>query len=391
MNQRQSFPASATALAVLALVLGLSACSASDRSAEARPAAPAASSGGKEEGLHLSADEAQRAGIRLETLSLQPQAGAVTVTATIKANQDRYARVAPRIEGRVVAAPAKLGDRVAQGQALATLDSVALGEAEAALREAQAAHRVAEAEYRRAQGLVAQEIIPQRDWLRARGDYEKSSSQLDAARDRLRLLGASIDGAGGRATFQLRSPLAGTVIQKDATVGELATPAVPVFTVADLSTLWIEANLTEDLLARVRPGASAIVTVAAWPGERFAGKVTYIAGVLDKDTHAIPARIEVDNRDGRLKPEMFATALVDSGQAGAAALSVPDGAVILLQGQPTVFVLARGAYEPRPVEIGDKLGGRTRVTAGLKTGDQVVASGAYALKARLLKSQISEE
>lgn len=394
MKTSRLFKASAVALAVLALALA--GCTGSDKEAakvpEARPAAAAAGVAAKDEGLRLTPDEAQRAGIRLETLALQPHAGAVLVTATIKANQDRYAHVAPRIEGRIVSAPARLGDRVRAGQVLATFDSVALGEAEAALREAQSAHRIAEAEYRRAEGLAAQEIIPQRDFLRARGDYEKASSERDAARDKLRLLGASPDPKGGaQALFQLRAPLDGTVIQKDATVGELATPAAPVFTVADLSTLWIEANLAEDMLARVRVGASAAVTVAAYPGERFAGKLTYISGVLDKDTHVVPARIEVDNADGRLKPEMFATATIATDQAGAPALSVPDAAVILLQGQPVVFIARHGAYAPNPVELGDKLGGRTFVKSGLKAGDEVVASGTYALKARLLKSQIGEE
>jgi len=387
--------AGAAALAVLAaLALALAGCDGAGRpAAKAAEASAAASAGADPDpGLRLTPDEARRAGIRLETLALQPHAGAVLVTATIKANQDRYAHVAPRIEGRIVSAPARLGDRVRTGQTLATFDSVALGEAEAALREAQSAHRIAQAEYRRAEGLAAQEIIPQRDYLRARGDYEKASSELDAARDKLRLLGASPGPeGGGQALFQLRAPLDGTVIQKDATVGELATPASPVFTVADLSTLWIEANLAEDMLARVRVGASAAVTVAAYPGERFAGRLTYISGVLDKDTHAVPARIEVGNADGRLKPEMFATATIATGQAAAPSLSVPDAAVILLQGQPTVFVAQHGAYVPKPVEPGDSLGGRTFVKSGLKAGDQVVASGTYALKARLLKSQISEE
>jgi len=382
------------AFALCALCTLLAACSGSDKPG-ASAAAPASSpaGGGREAevdaGLKLTAEEAERAGIRTETLAPSAGVEVVTATATIKANQDRFARVAPRVEGRIVSVTANLGDKVAVGQPLAALDSVALGEAQAALREAQSAHRIAEAEYRRAEGLAAQEIIPQRDYLRAKGDFEKSASELEAARGKLRLLGAA-PGNGG-ATFELRAPLAGTVIHRDATVGELATPSTPVFTVADLSHLWIEANLAEDTLARVRVGAPASVTVGAYPGERFGGKVTYIAGVLDKETHSVPARIEVGNADGRLKPEMFATAAIETGRAGAPSLSVPDASVILLQGQPTVFLAGHGGYEPHPVQLGDKLGGRTVVEAGLKAGDQVVTAGTYALKARLLKSQISEE
>jgi len=181
------------------------------------------------------------------------------------------------------------------------------------------------------------------------------------------------------------------VIQKKATVGELGTPSEALFTVADLSKVWIEANLTEDTLSKVHVGSSATVTVTAYPGERFAGRVTYVASLLDKDSRTIPARIEVENKDGRLKPEMFATATIDTNGAKREALSVPDAAILLLQGQPTIFVEEHGGYEARAIEPGDKLSGRTVIKSGVAAGERVVTAGAYALKARLLKSQISDE
>lgn len=343
----------------------------------------------KETGIQLSAEEMTRAGVQVQAVQPQTAPGLVSVTATIKANQDRWARVAPRVEGRIVRVMANLGDGVKAGQALATLDSVALGESQSTLRQAQAAQRMAEADYERASRLAAEEIVPRREMLRARAELEKANAELAAARDKVRLLGAA--GGGDQTGFTLRAPLAGTIIQKKATIGELASPAEPVFTVADLSHLWIEANLTEDLLAKVRVGAPAAVLVAAYPGVRFPGRVTYVASVMDKDTRAIPARIEVDNRDGRLKPEMFATAEISTGTTGAPVLAVPDGAILLMQGQPTVFVQGAGGFELRAVEPGDKIGGRTVIRSGLAAGDKVVTAGAYALKARVLKSQISSE
>lgn len=394
--------ASIVALTVALLCTGLVACGASNKEADGKAAStqgtsttPKTSAEAKHEegdGLKLSDDEAKRAGLQVQNLQPSSQADVVTVTATIKANQDRIAQVAPRVEGRITHVSVNLGDNVRAGQVLATLDSVALGEAQSALQQAESAHRVAQADFQRAQTLSAEEIIPQRELLRAKAEFEKASSELRATEDKLRLLGASPQ-RGGRAesNFLLTAPLAGTVIQKKAAVGELASASEPVFTVADLSIVWIEASLTEDLLAKVRKGASATVTVSAYPGQTFAGKVTYIAGVLDKDSRTIPARIEVDNKDGRLKPEMFASATIETGQAQADVLSVPEAAVVLLQGQPTVFVSEHGGYEARPVELGDKVGGRTTIRAGLLAGDKVVTVGAYALKARLLKSQISAE
>jgi len=117
-----------------------------------------------------------------------------------------------------------------------------------------------------------------------------------------------------------------------------------------------------------------------------------VAGMLEKDSRTVVARIEVDNKDGRLKPEMFATARIDAGtQAAREVIAVPDDAVVLLQGQPTVFVAKGEGFEPRPIDPGEKVGGRTVVKSGLVAGDELVVSGAYALKARLLKSQIGDE
>lgn len=198
-----------------------------------------------------------------------------------------------------------------------------------------------------------------------------------------------------QSAFPLTAPFAGIVIEKKATVGALSSPNEPLFTLADLSTVWIEASLGEAQIGKVRQGAKAIVTVGAYPGERFSGRVTYIANLLDKDTRTAAARIEVDNKDGRLKPEMFATATIDVGGANAKApaevLTVPDEAIVLMQGQPTVFVFEHGGYEQRAIEPGEKLSGRTVIKSGVEAGEQAVSRGAYALKARVLKSQISDE
>lgn len=342
--------------------------------------------------IKLTAEEAQRAGVKVTPLQPQSQSETVTVTATIKANQDRLARVAPRVEGRILRVNANLGDRVRANQTLAVLDSVALGEAQVALREAETAHRLAQADFDRVSKLAAEEIVPQKDALRAQADLERVTAQRKAARDKVRLLGATgASGAAGEFGFVIAAPIEGTIIEKKAAVGERASPEQALFAIADLSRVWIEANLTENVLAKVRLGAVATITVAAYPGERFAGKVTYVSGVLDKDTRTIPARIEVPNPDGRLKPEMFATAEIAAGATRADVLSVPDAAVVIMQGQPSVFIEGAKGFEQRAVELGDKVGGRTVLKSGIKPGEKVVTAGAYQLKARALKSQISDE
>jgi cobalt-zinc-cadmium efflux system membrane fusion protein len=393
----------AQAIAVLVAVAALSACGAGDKAAPAKVAdAPKAAASGAEhddkERLKLSPEEVKRSGIQLETLALKPLEDSVAVTATIRPNQDRVAKISPRVEGRIVSVKANLGDPVRAGDVLATLDSLAVGEASSALLQARSEARLADAAYSRANALNADEIISQRDFLRAKADQEKSQAALRSAEDRLRLLGMNSKGSGDhvQSAFPLKAPLQGVVIEKNATIGGLANTTDAMFVVADLSKVWIEADLTEAMLAHVNKGALATITVNAYPTERFQGRVTFVASTLNKDSRTVGARIEVDNKDGRLKPEMFASASITSANpgghaAGQSALTVPDAAIVLMQGQPTVFVFAHGRYEGRAVELGEKTAGRTIIRAGLEAGEQVVTAGAFALKARVLKSQISEE
>ena len=373
---------------VLAVFLALGGCG--DKVAKGEEPVKQEAAGKEEKGLKLTAEEQALAGIKFEEVSSRTFEDSVSVTATIRPNQDRIAKIAPRVEGRIVSVSANLGDSVSAGQSLAIMDSLAIGEAQSALLRAQSSERVAQADFKRAESLSAEEIIPQKELLRSRGELERASAESRAASDRLRLLGGSASASGrAQSTFALTAPFAGTVIQKKATIGELGSPAEAVFTIADLSKVWIEANLTDELLSKVKTGAAATVTVGAYPGERFSGRVAYIANVLDKDSRTIAARIEVPNKDGRLKPEMFATANIATG-GQLEAISVPDGAILLLQGQPTVFVSEGGGFQPRAVETGEKISGRTVIKSGLKPKEQVVAAGAYALKARMLKSQIGD-
>lgn len=347
---------------------------------------------GKKEGLTLTSEEAEVAGLKVTALEERQVAEQVILTATIQANQDRLAHVAPRVPSRIVKVAANLGDHVKQGQTMALLDSVELGEAHSAYLKARTEAQLAQLNLERAEGLYKEQIVPQKDYLRIRAEAEIADAAERAAADRVRLLGvspAAVKGNTALSVFPLISPFSGTITEKHAILGELAQPDKSLFTVADLSVLWIEANVFEADLPKVRVGAKASVTVTAYPDETFAGRVAYISSGLDKETRTVRARIEVSNPSSRLKPEMFATAAIETSNARKV-LAVPDDAVVLLQGQPTVFVQANDGFEPRPVQTGDKLRGEVVIKSGVKPGEQAVVRGAYALKAKLLKSQIGD-
>lgn len=367
--------------------------SAAKESKQAEPASKAAGTAkqeeeGGEKRLVLSADEIKKAGITLKNLKLEDRPEYVSVTATIQPNRNKLAYISPRIPGRIVKVGVEVGDAVRKGQVLAVLDSVELGEARSAYLQAASEEAVARAGFERAQRLHADNIIPEKDYLRARAEHEKAKASLRAASDKLRMVGVEPDKSTG-SVFPLVAPFAGSVIEKHAVLGALREPEEIVFTVADLSMLWVEADLAESDLAKVKNSALASVTVAAYPGEVFNGRLVYVSSVMDKATRTVKARIEVPNRDGRLKPEMFATATIYTA-FNDKVLLVPENAVLLVQGQATLFVAEDGGYEARPVEIGERRNGLAIIKSGVIAGENVVVSGAYALKARLLKSQIGD-
>lgn len=338
--------------------------------------------------IALTDEELKLAGIRVEAVQEREIADQVVVTATIQANQDRLAYLAPRVPGRVVKVSGNLGDRVAAGRVLATLDSIEVGEARSAHAQAASEAQVAKSSLERAERLQAEQIVSQKDFLRAKAEHDKAQAALRSAADKLSMLGVSTTN-DSVSVFALTAPFAGTIIEKKAVLGELAQPDKPLFGIADLSVLWIEANLAEKDLGRIKVGDAAIITVAANPANRIPGKLTYIGSMLDKETRTIKGRIEVKNADGRLKLEMFATAAIQTSTK-TKTIVLPDEAVVLIAGQPAVFIEEHGGFEPRVVELGERLQGRVIVKSGLKADDLVVVAGTYALKARALKSQIGE-
>lgn len=354
--------------------------------------------GGEEHGqeepraVELSDDEARAAGVRTEAIERQAVGGEISLTGVIRPNADRLTQVAGRVPGRVVRVLASLGDRVKAGQPLAVLDSLAVGEARSARAQALAELDVAQAALERAESLRAENIVPEREYLRARGDFQKARAALAAANEKLRMLGVGVSAQGeGGSVFTVEAPFAGTVIEKSAVPGALSDPAKPLFMVADLSTVWIEANVFERDLARISLGAPASVTVSAWPGEAFKGKVTYVSNVMDPETRTVRARVEAANRDGRLRPGMFANVVISvPSESTGKALYVPEEAVVLMDGKPSVFVRGEHGFEAREVTTGARSGGRVELKGGVSAGEQAVIAGAYELKARIQKSQLGE-
>ncbi|NOT69300.1 MAG: efflux RND transporter periplasmic adaptor subunit [Methylophilaceae bacterium] len=338
--------------------------------------------------IQLSAEDIQQSGVKVTDIQSEKIADQLILSANIAANQDRIAFVAPRVEGKLIKVTANLGDQVKAGQSLAVIDSIQMGEARAENRHALSELKLAEANFQRTDKLYKDEVVPQRQWLEVKNAYERAQTSARESADHLHILVGSSD--TGISTFVITAPFSGVVIEKDAVMGELAKPEGKLFTIADLSTVWIEADVSEKDLGKLTVGSPATVTVSSFPDESFKGKVSYVSSIFDKETRTVKARIELLNPDRKLRIDMFARAMVDLASSRDA-LILPQDAVLLVQGQSTVYIQTENGFEARPVELGEQLNKGVVIKSGLKAGEQVVTSGAYALKSRQLKSQIGEE
>ena len=318
------------------------------------------------------------------------QTTGIPVTGTITYDAQRVSHIGPRIDGRIVRLAADIGEQVRTGQALAILESAEVGQVRVQEREAEALVQIARENYQREERLEQQGISSRKELLDAAAELRRQEAALQSAREQLRVLGAG-HGDGGQ--YALTAPFAGVVVARDASLGEMASPADQIFTVANLSRLWIELDIYERDLSRVTTGQTVEVSTAAYPSRVFPGRIVYVGDVLDPQKRTVRARVEIPNDDRALKPGMFASALIQVGGTGTPVVVVPQEAVQELEGRQVVFVPGDrpGEFHARPVEVGEQAdNGRVVILAGLEAGDRIVTSGAFALRSELAEGEIGE-
>ena len=339
--------------------------------------------------------------VRLDTAGMRLggiQVGAVEVittsglpvTGTITYDANRVSHIGSRTDGRVLALRAALGAAVGRGQSLAVLESPEVGQIRAEEREAEELVKIASENFAREGRLAEQGISSRKELLVAEAELRRAQASLRSAQVKLQVLGAAHDhGEGGR--FTLVAPFSGVVVAREANVGEMATPADTLFTVADLSRVWIELDIFERDLARVREGQSVLVSVTAYGRRTFPGQIVYVGEVLDAARRTVRARVEIQNQGGALKPGMFATASIQVGAGGAAVVVVPQDAVQEVEGKQVVFVPGSkaGEFRVQAVEVGDQVDGkRVAIRAGLTPSSRIVVAGAFTLRSELAKAEI---
>ena len=352
-------------------------------------------------------DSSQSHAIEMEIVAPQSIAGTIAATGKILVPEDRMANIGPVHEGRLVRLYAGQGSSVKKGQKLADLESADIDQAEAdylkALADAENARRTslaevkfAQATYDRNKMLYEKSITAGKNVEAADHDLElakasaasvmaQTKAALTSARRHLLILGlkdSEINALASKsslaAVFSLTSPISGIVIERNGTIGATVGSDANVFKIIDASRVWIDANVFEKDLERVRRGQEVRVSVPAFPEATFSGRVILVSSVVDPDTRSVKVRTEVPNPDGRLKPDMFANVQIIT-DLHRTAISIPQVAVLDDGGKSVVFVSEGSGYVKRGVNLGIEGNGRVEIIEGLRAGDKVVVKGNYLL------------
>ena len=327
--------------------------------------------------------------IVVEAVQLKPITGDLSLPGKVQYSEDRYAKISSPVVGRVVEVRAKLGDKVAAGQVLLSIESADIGAAYSDFVKAESDLQLTKRNYELAKDLYETKALSKKDLVQAENDYLKAQAEFRRARGRLlalRVPAAELDKPRTErlitSRFDLKSPLTGTVVERNVTVGLMvgADPTQMLYTIADLNVLQVVAEVYERDLSRVSKGTPVTVTVEAYPDETFSGTIIYVGDVVDPTTRTIKVRCNVTNHDLKLKPEMFARVRLKTGSS-TPVLALPKQAVIEVGGQAFVFVLAAdGRYVRRPVVTGTMSGDSIEIREGLQAGERVVVKGALLLK-----------
>ncbi len=267
----------------------------------------------------------------------------------------------------------------------------------AAVLRARARHRVAARRFERERDLRDYQIASEQEVLEAEAAAREAAADLASHREMLRLLGLTVEAIdtlrwddAESSRVPLRAPFAGRIVERDATLGELVAVDDVLFTVADLSGVWLWIDLYERDLAHVRVGEPVEIHFDAWPNELVNGEVSYLADQLDAGSRTVRARVDLANPDRRLKPGMFARVmLASSTERPSAALAVPRMAVQRDGSSSIVFVeTAPGRFERRNVELGRVTDDMVEILSGVVLGERVVTHGGFLLKSQAAGDEI---
>lgn len=385
---------------IVACLLVLSGCS---RQKTEQPAASQAEH--TEDTVEIGLEAQKHIGLQVAPVALTQLTEYLQVTGTVQPIDSKVVHVRPQARGRLTDVLVRLGDRVRGGQELARMDNVEASEAASQLASTRAelqrlrvqlAAQVRQAERQRRLSEIG--AAPVKDYEAVRAEQQgtdelirSQESTIAGLEARLRQLGVTNVSAFGTVNTPIRAPFAGVVTKMEASPGTVVDSENELFTIADIGQVWVQAEVYEKDLGRVRLGQPAFIRVDTYADVRFSGEVTYISDTLDPQTRTARVRCEVANPGSKLKLDMFATVELPT-TFSRTAVNVPTSAIQQLDNKNVVFVRAsQTKFEVRSVELGKQVKEQMEVIAGVKEGEPVVTQGAFHLKSILAGKELGED
>jgi len=343
--------------------------------------------------IFLTDSELEVVRIETATASLRSLTSQLSAMGRVLENQHRTAIVSYPFTARVAQIDARVGDWVRAGQKLVVLQSEEVGEATSSFYRANADYTLAQLDHERETQLFESGVGARKNSLASEAALRVAEANLNAAEKKLHVLGFSeeeirviSESHQVNPIIALFSPIAGKVVSNNVVLGEMVDESTEILTIMDPTLLWVDAEIYEKDIARVRTGQDVAISVPAYPTDTFHGSITYISDVLNADTRTITVRTEVPNTDNRLKPGMFANVTIELTTNGAA-VAVPVEAVLDDQGERLVFVrTGTRQFEPRHVTTGTREGGFVEIANGIEVGEEVVTIGNFQLKSKLYEA-----
>jgi cobalt-zinc-cadmium efflux system membrane fusion protein len=349
-----------------------------------------------EEVVQLSDAELREFDISLETAQGGSLRQYVELPGEIVLNADRIAHVVPRVAGIVRNVHASVGDQVKKGQLLAILESRELADAKAAYLAATEREKLAQANFKREERLWKKKVTSEQEYLDARQALAESRITKNSTEQQLHALGFSDDVLKALpeypdatyTRFEIRAPLGGTIIEKHITLGENVSEEADVFTIADLSTVWVNINIYQKDLVSIRKGQNVRIEIGhGIPSVE--GEIAWVGPQVDEATRTANARIVLPNPDGTLRPGLFVNAKVAVGSTPAEIVA-PKRALQTFEGNTVIFVQTEDGFKPQPVKIGRQNGARVEILSGLNPGQIYAVDGSFTLKAQLSKGAFGD-
>lgn len=372
----------------LSSILLLAACDQSDKAADAK--APQDQTSQNQALVKPSAELLARLSFtKVEEVDWRTQ---LKVSGSIELDEKRVARVGTTVSGRVTEIKVLRGDQVKKGDVLAMVHSPVLAEAQLTYLQAQSQYDLARKAAARAQLLFKEGVIAAAEQQRRESELVSNEAEWQAARDRMHILGmtdADIKQLERSRKIQsvtsLRAPIDGVVIDRKVSQGQVLEPADLAYTIADLAQIWVVGEVPERYSADMYREKAVTVTIPALASEERKTQLSYVADTVTPQTRTLRVRAVLDNQDGRLKPDMLATLIIE-GKAKKR-LAIPETAIVREENVDKVFIkVSADQFELITVKLGEEENGKRPVESGLKAGQEIVSDGVFYLNAdRLLK------